>query len=109
MKKKKRGNKSIILRIMILGVCAYMVFTFAGLWKTWNDSTKQLNELKAQYSAEKNDIEELKALLEDGSKTRDHRKGCARALGICLSGRADIYRHIGKLKFFEEDFWLLCS
>ena len=32
MKKKKRGNKSIILRIMILGVCAYMVFTFAGLW-----------------------------------------------------------------------------
>ena len=40
MKKKKRRNKSIILRIMILGVCAYMVFTFAGLWKTWNDSTK---------------------------------------------------------------------
>ena len=70
MKKKKRGNKSIILRIMILGVCAYMVFTFAGLWKTWNDSAKQLNELKAQYSAEKNDIEELKALLEDGSKTK---------------------------------------
>ena len=81
MKKKKRGNKSIILRIMILGVCAYMVFTFAGLWKTWNDSTKQLNELKAQYSAEKNDIEELKALLEDGSKTKIIEKAARELLG----------------------------
>lgn len=81
MKKKKRGNKSIILRIMILGVCAYMVVTFAGLWKTWNDSTKQLNELKAQYSAEKNDIEELKALLEDGSKTKIIEKAARERLG----------------------------
>ena len=81
MKKKKRGNKSIILRIMILGVCAYMVFTFAGLWKTWNDITKQLNELKAQYSAEKNDIEELKALLEDGSETKIIEKAARERLG----------------------------
>ena len=78
MKKKKRRNKSIILRIMILGVCAYMVFTFAGLW---NDSTKQLNELKAQYSAEKNDIEELKAMLEDGSKTKIIEKAARERLG----------------------------
>ena len=67
MKKKKRRNKSIILRIMILGVCAYMVFTFAGLWKTWNDSTKQLNELKA--------------MLEDGSKTKIIEKAARERLG----------------------------
>lgn len=70
MKKKKRRNKSIILRIMILGVCAYMVFTFAGLWKTWNDSTKQLNELKAQYSAEKMILRSLKQCLRTARKPR---------------------------------------
>ena len=76
MKKKKRGNKSIILRIMILGVCAYMVFTFAGLWKTWNDSTKQLNELKAQYSAEKNDIEEPDPRRASDHEYHDRAEGC---------------------------------
>ena len=47
MKKKKRKNKSIMLRVLILGVCVYMIATLSGLWNTLNQSRKELEELKA--------------------------------------------------------------
>lgn len=81
MKKKKRGNKSILLRIMILGVCTYMLFTFADLWKTWSESTAELNELRTRYSEEENDIEELRALLAEDSNTGLIEKAARERLG----------------------------
>ena len=70
MKKKKRKNKSIILRVMILGVCVYMIATLSGLWNTLNQSRKELEALKAQYDAKQNDIEELRTMLEYGSQSQ---------------------------------------
>ena len=70
MKKRKRNNKSILLRLMILGVCVYMIATLSGLWNTLNKSRKELDALKEQYAAEQNDIEELRAMLEDGSESK---------------------------------------
>ena len=48
MKKKKRNNKSILLRLMILGVFVYMIATLSGLWNTLNKSRKELDALKEQ-------------------------------------------------------------
>ena len=81
MKKKKRKNKSILLRIMILGVCVYMLATLSGLWNTLNESRKELDTFKAQYAAEQNDIDELRAMLEDGSEAKIIEKAARERLG----------------------------
>lgn len=81
MKKKKRKNKSILLRIMILGVCVYMLATLSGLWNTLNESRKELEALKDQYAAEQNDIDELRAMLEDGSEAKIIEKAARERLG----------------------------
>lgn len=81
MKKKKRKNKSILLRILILGVCVYMIATLSGLWSTLNESQKELESLNAQYDAEQNDIDELRAMLEDGSQSKIIEKAARERLG----------------------------
>lgn len=81
MKKKKHKNKSILLRVMILGVCVYMIATLSGLWNTLNKNRKELENLKAQYSAEQNDIEELRAMLEEGSESKIIEKAARERLG----------------------------
>ena len=81
MKKKKRNNKSILLRLMILGVFVNMIATLSGLWNTLNKSRKELDALKEQYAAEQNDIEELRAMLEDGSESKIIEKAARERLG----------------------------
>ena len=81
MKKKKRKNKSILLRIMILGVWVYMIATLSGLWNTLNKSRKELEDLNAQYAAEQNDIEELRTMLEDDSQSKIIEKAARERLG----------------------------
>lgn len=81
MKKRKHTNKSILLRVMILGVCVYMIATLSGLWNTLNQSRKELDELKEQYAEEQNDIEELRAMLEDGSESKIIEKAARERLG----------------------------
>ena len=82
MKKKKRKNKSIILRVMILGVCVYMIATLSGLWNTLNQSRKELEALKAQYDAKQNDIEELRTFLVYGSQSQIIEKAARERLGF---------------------------
>ena len=81
MKKRKRNNKSILLRLMILGVFVYMIATLSGLWNTLNKSRKELDALKEQYAAEQNDIEDLRAMLEDGSESKIIEKAARERLG----------------------------
>ena len=82
MKKKNRKNKSVLLRVLILGVCIYMIATLSGLWNTLNQSRKDLEELKAQYAEEQNDIEELRTMLEDGSQSQIIEKAARERLGF---------------------------
>ena len=82
MKKKKRKNKSIMLRVLILGVCVYMIATLSGLWNTLSQSRKELEALKAQYDQEQNDIEELRSMLEDGSQSQIIEKAARERLGF---------------------------
>ena len=81
MKKKKHKNKSILLRVMILGVCVYMIATLSGLWNTLNKNRKELESLNAQYAAEQNDIDELRAMLEEGSESKIIEKAARERLG----------------------------
>ena len=81
MKKKNRKNKSILLRIMVLGVGLYMIATLYGLWNTLNENKKELNALKAQQAATQTDIDELRAVLADGSEKKMIEKAARERLG----------------------------
>lgn len=85
MKRKKKQNRSIILKVLILGVCVYMIATLANLWTTLNSSKSQLSMLKKQYESEQNDIEELRAMLEDESNTQIIEKAARERLGYIYS------------------------
>lgn len=85
MKTSKKKNKSILLRIFVLGVCTYMIITLANLLNTLNKSRSELNALRAQYASEKNDIAELKAILSEGSENKMIEKAARERLGYVYS------------------------
>ena len=85
MKQRKQNNKSIILRVLVLGVCVYMLVTLAGLWNTLNQSKAKLASLKEQYASEQNDIEELQAVLNDDSDSKIIEKAARERLGYVYS------------------------
>lgn len=85
MKQRKQKNKSIFLRVLVLGVCVYMLVTLAGLWNTLNQSKAKLASLKEQYASEQNDIEELQAVLNDDSDSKIIEKAARERLGYVYS------------------------
>lgn len=84
MKKKKR-NKSVIVRLLVLGVCVYMIATLAGLWNTLNESKQKLASLEEQYATEKYEIDELRAMLESDSDNKIIEKAARERLGYVYS------------------------
>ena len=85
MKQRRQKNKSIILRVLVLGVCVYMLVTLAGLWNTLNQSKSKLASLKEQYASKQNDIEELQAVLNDDSDSKIIEKAARERLGYVYS------------------------
>ncbi len=85
MKRKPKKQRSIILRLLILGVCAYMTVTLASLWNVLNDSKKEREALKVQYNQEVNDIEQLRSMLETESNDKIIEKAARERLGYIYS------------------------
>lgn len=85
MKRKTKKKKSLILRILILGVCVYMIATLANLWTTLNESKSRLDSLKKEYQTTQNDIEELKAMLKDELNNEIIEKAARERLGYIYS------------------------
>ncbi len=82
---KTKPKRSIILKLLILGVCVYMIATLATLWTTLNEKNKQLDSLKQEYLNTQNDIEELKDLLKDESNSQIIEKAARERLGYIYS------------------------
>jgi cell division protein FtsB len=85
MKRKKRKEKSIILRLLILGVCAYFTVTLGVLWGDLNDKRKELELLNEQYTAQKNNVEELRLMLHSDSDKQIIEKAARERLGYIYS------------------------
>ncbi len=86
MKRKTKQRRSFILKILILGVCVYMIATLANLWTTLKASEAELNSLEVKYSETQNDVKELKAMLKDESNTKITEKAVRERLGYIYSG-----------------------
>lgn len=85
MKRKPKKQKSIILRLLILGVCAYMTVTLGSLWNVLSDTKNERDTLKEQYNQEINDIEQLKSMLESDSDDKIIEKAARERLGYIYS------------------------
>lgn len=67
-KNKAKKNKSIILRLLILCVCAYFTVTLASLWGELNDKRLELEALNQKKETIVNEVEELRSLLDSDDK-----------------------------------------
>ena len=85
MKQKPKKQKSVILRLVILGVCVYMSVTLINLWQNLKESKAELAALQLEYEAQVNDIEELRAMLESDSDTKLIEKAARERLGYIYS------------------------
>lgn len=81
MKKKKVRNKSIILRVLVVGICVYMIITLSGLLNELSTARAELNKYKAEYSLKQTEIEELKSLLSEDSRAKMIEKAARERLG----------------------------
>lgn len=85
MRTKQKRRKSVLVRLLVLGVSVYMIVTLAGLWSTLNESRGKLNKLKTQFASEQAEVDELKTLLDDGSQAELIEKAARERLGYVYS------------------------
>lgn len=85
MATKKRHRKSIIVRLLVLGVSVYMVVTLATLWKTLQESRMKYNELSNEYQSKQAAIEELKQMLNEDNQAAIIEKAARERLGYVYS------------------------
>ncbi len=70
MRKKPKQKRSIILKILILGLSVYMIASLTSLASTLNKNQQELEDLKLLYQNEQQSIEELKEMLKDESNNK---------------------------------------
>lgn len=85
MKQKPKRKKSVIVRLIVLGVSVYMVATLVGLGNQLAENRAQLAELEKQRDFEKLQIEELKTLLDSDSHSAIIEKAARERLGFVYS------------------------
>ena len=90
MKQKPKRKKSVIVRLIVLGVAVYMVATLINRGNELAEYRAQLAELEKQRDLEKIQIEELKALLDSDSHSAIIEKAARERLGYVYSNE-EIY------------------
>ena len=80
-----KRSKSIIVRLIVLFVASYMVMNLIGLFRELGESQSKLVELKATLEQEQVQIEEYKALLNEGSHNDIIEKAARERLGYVYS------------------------
>lgn len=85
MAKTVKRQRSIIVRVLVLCVAGYMLFTLIGLFRELGESQKRLTELKSELKSEELQIEGLKSLLDEGSHADIIEKAARERLGYVYS------------------------
>lgn len=95
MKRKadRKKKHSVILRVLVLCVSIYMVFSLTGLYKTYNESRKELKALTDRYNVLKAEVDNKRDLLENGSREQIIEQAARERLGYVYSNE-EIYTDI---------------
>lgn len=90
MKQKSKRKKSVIVRVIVLGVAVYMVATLIGLGNQLAESRAKLAEYEKQRDSLKLETKELKTLLDSDSHAVIIEKAARERLGYVYSNE-EIY------------------
>lgn len=85
MKQKPKRKKSIIVRVIVLGVSVYMIITLMGLGNELARAKSELDKYENQRDALKLTIQEYEALLESDSHNAIIEKAARERLGYVYS------------------------
>lgn len=85
MKQKPKRKKSVLVRLIVLGVSVYMVATLIGLGNQLAKDRETLAQYQSQRDALKLENEELKALLDSDSHSEIIEKAARERLGFVYS------------------------
>ena len=67
-KSETQGQKSVVLRVLIIAVCIYLLVSVGGLYKELNDRKQELAEIEAIIEEKQLSIDEISYLLENGTE-----------------------------------------
>lgn len=85
MKQKPKKQRSIILRLIIIGVCAYITISLANLWSALAEKKSERDSYLEQKNQMEVDIKELQVMLEDESNDKIIEKAARERLGYIYS------------------------
>lgn len=91
MKAKKK--RSIIIRLLVIGVAVYMLITLVSLWRELGQSEANLKSLNQKKESVLADIEQYNALLSDDSQKSIVEKAARERFGFAYPGE-EIYKEI---------------
>lgn len=82
---KKRKEKSILLRVLVLCVSIYLVFSLSTLWGELDEGRQRLEDYRNQISETERKIDEYKELLSDGNEAKIIEKAARDRLGYVFA------------------------
>lgn len=85
MSKGEKRSKSIIVRLFVLFLVSYMMITLIGLFRDYREAQNKLTDLKETLKQEQTQVEEYKALLNEGSHADIIEKAARERLGFVYS------------------------
>lgn len=85
MKQKPKRKKSVMVRLIVLGVSVYMVTTLIGLGNELGKARAELNNYEKDRDSLQLTISEYKALLESDSHAAIIEKAARERLGFVYS------------------------
>ena len=62
------NHKSIVLRLLVVAVCLYLLFSVGGLYSELNDRRAELEEIKSLTNEKQLSIDEINDLLQNGTE-----------------------------------------
>ena len=82
---KKKKDKSIILRVLVLCVSVYLVYSLSSLWTELLDGKRRLDEYNEQIAQTEQKIDEYKNLLAEGNEEKIIEKAARDRLGYVFA------------------------
>lgn len=85
MAKTQKKRKSVLLRLLVIGVAGYMIYNVLSLYGTLNESRNTLAQLEETKNKKQAEISELSELLQNGSQADIIEKAARERLGYVYS------------------------
>ena len=85
MKRKQRRRKSIVLRLIVLGVSVFMIVDLIWLSNELTKYKSELAEVEKQRDTKLSDIDELEGLLDEDAYSEVIEKAARERLGYVYS------------------------